>query len=65
MSDEDIVRRFPPRGIGIPANDLSDDFIAFARYLDRILVDSRERSLTFTKLEEAYHWATVAEQAAQ
>ena len=64
ITDADIERRFTyhrPEGQKISDHDdVRARFKDWARELNRLLPAGREKSLAFTKLEEAANWAHAA-----
>jgi hypothetical protein len=64
MDKAEIIKRFtyhPPKGNQPMKYELVRDTAReFAEAIDRLCPDSREKSLAFTKLEEAVMWANAA-----
>ena len=64
LTDDEIWERFnyhPPSTEGAGRHqELSSLFVAIARRVDDICPPGREKSLAFTKLEEAKMWASAA-----
>lgn len=64
MEDKDLCNRFtyhPPKE-GQPEDyvDIRDNGLAFARLINSICPDSREKSSAISRLEEVVMWANAA-----
>lgn len=64
MTNEEISDRFYSHVLNESGrervNEIADMFVTFALTLDSFLPEGREKSLVFTKLEEAKFWASAA-----
>lgn len=57
MNKIDIEIRFTPRDISLAAIELGDNYKALASQINKLDMDSREKTIAIEKLEESFMWA--------